>query len=111
METLRLDLDRKTPADPAANTSRDDPKANEPAERGDWIGRILTTLRKRSEPSVKDAQVLDRESILGSCDQTFRRRTLDLQIVDISWPVIGDHDGVHLSRTVALQARGQPRPT
>jgi len=66
METLRLDLDRKAPAAPATNTSKEGPKASEPAERDDWIGRILTTLRKRSEPSVKDAQVLDRESVLGS---------------------------------------------
>jgi len=66
METLRLDLDRKTPAmavDPAAAEVQ---KVIEGPERDDWIGRILTTLRKRSEPSVKDSQTLDREAILGS---------------------------------------------
>ena len=64
METLRLDIERKpTVAAPAATG---DAKAEELVERDDWIGRIMTTLRKRSEPSVKDMQTLDRESILGS---------------------------------------------
>lgn len=64
MEALRLDLDRKPIAGaPATGTE----KATDPvAERGDWIGRILTTLRKRSEPSIKDTQLLDRESVVGA---------------------------------------------
>lgn len=66
METLRLDIDR--PATPgAANATADGkPKGVDAPDRDDWIGKITTTLRKRSEPSVKDAQILDRESILGS---------------------------------------------
>jgi len=64
MEALRLDLDRK-PSVAAPPTGSE--KAAEPvAERDDWIGRILTTLRKRSEPSIKDTQLLDRESVVGS---------------------------------------------
>ena len=64
MEALRLDLDRK-PNAVAPTTGAE--KAAEPiTERSDWIGRILTTLRKRSEPSIKDTQLLDRESVVGS---------------------------------------------
>lgn len=64
MEALRLDLDRKPIAGAPATGAE---KATEPvAERGDWIGRILTTLRKRSEPSIKDTQLLDRESVVGA---------------------------------------------
>jgi capsular exopolysaccharide synthesis family protein len=66
MEMLRLDIDR--PQTPVAGSAAPPPKAAaaETVERDDWIGRITTTLRKRSEPSVKDAQVLDRESVLAS---------------------------------------------
>ncbi|TAG74989.1 MAG: hypothetical protein EAZ24_10680, partial [Burkholderiales bacterium] len=63
METLNLDIDRSgrpTQADPQG---ADTPESA--AKRDDWIGRIMTTLRKRSEPSVKDRQVLDRESVLA----------------------------------------------
>ena len=64
MEALRLDLDRKPSVGATASANE---KVSEPAvERDDWIGRILTTLRKRSEPAVKDAQLLDRESVVGS---------------------------------------------
>ena len=64
MEALRLDLDRKPNAGAPATAAE---KATDPvAERGDWIGRILTTLRKRSEPSIKDTQLLDRESVVGA---------------------------------------------
>ena len=64
MEALRLDLDRKPNAGAPATGAE---KATDPvAERGDWIGRILTTLRKRSEPSIKDTQMLDRESVVGA---------------------------------------------
>lgn len=64
MEALRLDLDRKPNAGAPATGAE---KATDPvAERGDWIGRILTTLRKRSEPSIKDTQLLDRESVVGA---------------------------------------------
>ena len=64
METLRLDLDRKPSAGATAATGQS--KDEEVTERSDWIGRIMTTLRKRSEPSVKDMQTLDRESVIGS---------------------------------------------
>lgn len=66
METLRLDIDRPAPRTANPSAAVDKPPTVEPIERDDWIGRIATTLRKRSQPSVKDAQVLDRESILGS---------------------------------------------
>lgn len=64
MEALRLDLDRKpsVATQPTGTENATDPVA----ERGDWIGRILTTLRKRSEPSIKDTQMLDRESVVGA---------------------------------------------
>jgi polysaccharide biosynthesis transport protein len=61
MEALALDLEKKrdaTPSDGAAQQST--------AERDDFVGKIMTTLRKRREPSVRDAQVLDRESVVGS---------------------------------------------
>ena len=64
MEALRLDLDRKPSA--AAIATGSETAAEPVAERDDWIGRILTTLRKRSEPSIKDTQLLDRESVVGS---------------------------------------------
>ncbi len=61
METLNLDIDRSgRPVEQAPTKS-----AENTEERNDWIGRIMTTLRKRSEPSVTDRQVLDRESVLG----------------------------------------------
>lgn len=63
METLNLDIDRSgqpTQAEPKASVT-----ADASAKRDDWIGRIMTTLRKRSEPSVTDRQVLDRESVLA----------------------------------------------
>jgi len=63
MEVLRLDIDRPQRASGAATA----PAANSEAEeRNDWIGRIMTTLRKRSEPSVKDMSILDRESVIAS---------------------------------------------
>ncbi len=61
MEALALDLERKRPA-----RSAEDPEAADVAERDDFIGKITATLRKRREPSVKDTQVLDRESVIGS---------------------------------------------
>lgn len=61
METLRLDLDRKRPATKGGNDSTPDA-----AERSDFVGKILTTLRKRREPSLKDDQLLDRESVVAS---------------------------------------------
>lgn len=64
METLRLDLDRKPNGNPVAPAN--DKSGETAVERDDWIGRILNTLRKRSEPSVKDVQQLDRESVVGS---------------------------------------------
>ena len=64
MEMLRLDLDRKPVA--SSNDATTAKKTEDETLREDWIGRIMTTLRKRSEPSVKDMQVLDRESIIGS---------------------------------------------
>ena len=66
MEMLQLDLDRAKLAsrDPAKDSGSATTTETEP--RDDWIGRILTTLRKRSEPSVKDMSVLDRESVIGS---------------------------------------------
>ena len=64
MEMLRLDLDRKPVTN--SNDAATAPKPEDVSLREDWIGRIMTTLRKRSEPSVKDMQVLDRESIIGS---------------------------------------------
>ena len=64
MEALQLDLDRKPNAVAPATGAE---KATDPvAEHGDWIGRIRTTLRKRSEPSIKDTQLLDRESVVGA---------------------------------------------
>ena len=61
METLNLDIDRS--GQPIARAAENEAKAE--VERDDWIGRILTTLRKRSEPAVKDRQFLDREAVLG----------------------------------------------
>lgn len=62
MEALALDLEKKR--NPAPITAPDASKAS--AERDDYLGKIMTTLRKRSEPSVNDAQLLDRESVIGS---------------------------------------------
>ena len=70
MEALRLDLDRKPGPDPMTTGTE---KSVEPvAERDDWIGRILTTLRKRREPSIKDAQLLDRESVVRSLRESMQ---------------------------------------
>lgn len=61
MEQLNLDIDRS-----GQPVSRDEPAKDDSAQdRDDWIGRILTTLRKRSEPAVKDRQYLDREAVLS----------------------------------------------
>ena len=61
MEALRLDVDKKQ------STSANDAPTTSQADDGESIiGRITSTLRKRREPSVKDAQLLDRESVLGS---------------------------------------------
>ena len=61
METLRLDLDRKR------TTGKVLAEATPEAEdRSDFVGKILNTLRKRREPSVKDDQLLDRESVVAS---------------------------------------------
>lgn len=64
MEALKLDIERPA-AQPRTATAPGKEKS-EAEERGDWIGRIMTTLRKRSEPSVRDAEILDREAVLGS---------------------------------------------
>ena len=70
MEALRLDLDRKPSA--AAIATGSETAAEPVAERDDWIGRILTTLRKRSEPSIKDTQLLDRESVVRSLRESMQ---------------------------------------
>ena len=65
MEALNLDVDRSGQAktvDPAPPPEAD---AAPKEVRNDWIGRIMTTLRKRSEPSVKDRELLSREAVLG----------------------------------------------
>ena len=60
METLRLDLDKAK-----LKRATDYQDANvEPSD--DWIGRIIATWKKRQEPSVKDEQTLDRESVLST---------------------------------------------
>jgi polysaccharide biosynthesis transport protein len=60
MEVLALDLEKKKTAKADGEAPKED------AESDDFLGRIMTTLRKRREPSVKDAQFLDRESVIGS---------------------------------------------
>ena len=61
MEALRLDLDRKRQAN-SKDASREDTTTG-----GDGlVDRLLTTLRKRSEPSVRDTRILDRESVIAS---------------------------------------------
>ena len=62
MENLRLDLDNKR----AVSRSPELTAPETVIERSDLFGRITDTLRKRREPSVKDAQLLDRESVVGS---------------------------------------------
>ncbi len=62
METLRLDLDKPKIAQ-ATGAER---AGQEVVVRDDWMGRILSTWRKRREPSVTDVQTLDRESVLGA---------------------------------------------
>lgn len=61
METLQLDLERKR-AQPRDGNAQSPPAA----EGDDLVGKIMTTLRKRREPSVRDTQHLDRESVIGS---------------------------------------------
>jgi polysaccharide biosynthesis transport protein len=61
MEALSLDLERKPSINKAEGTL-----AAEPPERDDFIGKITATLKKRREPSVRDTQLLDRESVVGS---------------------------------------------
>lgn len=61
MEALRLDIEKKPAASPV-----DTPAPSVETDSESIIGRIMSTLRKRREPSVKDAQLLDRESVLGS---------------------------------------------
>ena len=63
MESLRLDIDKAKSAPPAEVVAA---VAAVQEVRTDWIGRILSTWKKRQEPSVKDAQTLDRESVLGA---------------------------------------------
>lgn len=65
MEALKLDIER-TPAQARAAAPGATRERTDVEERGDWLGRIMTTLRKRSEPSVRDSDVLDREAVLGS---------------------------------------------
>jgi polysaccharide biosynthesis transport protein len=62
MEAMSLDLEQKKKSATVAENG--EPK--EAAERDDFIGKIMATLKKRREPSVKDAQFLDRESVIGS---------------------------------------------
>jgi capsular exopolysaccharide synthesis family protein len=62
MESLRLDLEKK----PGANADAPAIVSTAETTRDDLLARIADTLRKRREPSVKDAQMLDRESVLGS---------------------------------------------
>jgi polysaccharide biosynthesis transport protein len=61
MEMMRLDIERKA-------TPRAAEKSAETAEpeRNDFLGKLIATWRKRSEPSIKDMAVLDREGVLGS---------------------------------------------
>lgn len=64
MEGLRLDLDRKPAVRDGAAVLREGDKE---ATGGDgYIDRIMATLRKRREPSIKDERVLDRESVIAS---------------------------------------------
>jgi polysaccharide biosynthesis transport protein len=60
METLRLDLDSKG----AAKAKIADAEEKKTGTR--FLDQIMATLRKRSEPSIKDMQVLDREALIGS---------------------------------------------
>jgi polysaccharide biosynthesis transport protein len=60
MEVLALDLEKKKIAKATAEDGKEE------AERDDFLGKIMGTLRKRREPSVKDTQFLDRESVIGS---------------------------------------------
>jgi polysaccharide biosynthesis transport protein len=63
MEALNLDVDRS--GQPKAVEPAAPPDAEKKEVRSDWIGRIMTTLRKRSEPSVNDQELLSREAVLG----------------------------------------------
>ena len=63
MESLRLDIDKGKSASASEVVAA---VAAVQEVRTDWIGRILSTWKKRQEPSVKDAQTLDRESVLGA---------------------------------------------
>lgn len=61
MESMQLDLERKSAA-----PQNDNDKSSSIVESDGIFGKILTTLRKRREPSVSDVQHLDRESIIAS---------------------------------------------
>jgi polysaccharide biosynthesis transport protein len=61
MEALSLDLDRKPTIQRGDAANADDAQ-----DRDDFIGKITATLKKRREPSVKDSQTLDRESVIQS---------------------------------------------
>ena len=61
MEALRLDVEKKQ-----ATIPKSSPSTTEASDSESVIGRVTATLRKRREPSIKDAQLLDRESVLGS---------------------------------------------
>ncbi len=62
MESMRLDLEKKS----VPSAGAESPVPADAQERDDVLGKIAATLRKRREPSVKDVQTLDRESVLGS---------------------------------------------
>ncbi|WP_156862272.1 GumC family protein [Casimicrobium huifangae] len=61
MESLRLDLDRKRPS-----RSKENPAGDEVLASDGLLDRILATMRKRREPAVRDLNILDRESVIGS---------------------------------------------
>jgi polysaccharide biosynthesis transport protein len=60
METLRLDLDSRSATKPKIADSE------VPKTGARFLDQIMATFRKRSEPSIKDMQVLDREALIGS---------------------------------------------
>ena len=84
MEQLNLDIDRS-----GQPVSLDEPaKIDFSDDRDDWIGHILTTLRKRIEPSVKDRQYLDREAVLAelrramSVEQVPKTKLVRINVID-----------------------------